>query len=135
MIKKVYDTIVTSLDIDTTVQNNLNTDNSKSVIAKIDTGATVSFIKQEIAKDLNLQALGLFRIKTANGYVDGIQYLINLYIDGEKFKDVPIIALPRLTTDMLIGMEFLKEGTTKITNDSGRTIFEFYLNPKRLDLF
>lgn len=74
-------------------------------------------------------------IDTANGRVMGMQYLINLCIDGEKFKDVPVIALPRLTTDMLIGMEFLKEGTTKIANDNGKTTFEFYLNPKEMDIF
>lgn len=43
MIKKVYDTIVTSLDVDVTVQNSFNVDDVCNLIAKIDTGATASY--------------------------------------------------------------------------------------------
>ena len=129
LLSKKFDKSNKNIIFDTNVVNTV----SKKIInikGKFDTGATDCYIKEAHAKDLGLYAIGSTIVTTANSSVHCKQYIADLEIEGEIFKDVIIIGLPNPGTDFLIGMDIIMQGKTVIepAKDSYFVTFERGLN-------
>lgn len=128
LIQKTYKSLVNSITLEIELENIENSNLNKTLQALVDTGSNLSYVDVELAKCLNLESVGTINVNTANGYVTGIVYIVNLHIQEESFKDFIIVALPKVKETILLGMNFLRLGDTHIKTSSGYTEFQFERN-------
>lgn len=82
--------------------------NGRAVDFLIDTGATGTAIPAALADELGLESLGTVRSSTAGGTVTGQIVRADLELQGGiKVERLRIVALPRLGTNPLLGMDVL----------------------------
>ncbi len=96
--------------------------NNKEVIGQIDTGAQVSVISASTAKRLEIPLLPLAHptsIRVANGKVTTATHKLNTLckipaLGNAVSLPVTCIVLPELSTELLLGMDFLSRSHAKI---------------------
>ena len=104
-----------------------NTDQSTTITAIWDTGATQTCITQKVVDELGLKPTGIGIVHTAGGEMQVNKYMVtvglppNLTIEG---VEVPVVTLPD-NKDALIGMDIITLGDFSITNKDGRTCMSF----------
>ena len=82
--------------------------NGRPVDFLIDTGATGTAIPASLADDLKLESLGTVRSNTAGGVVTGQVVRADIELQGGvKIDRLQLVALPRLGTSPLLGMDVL----------------------------
>ena len=82
--------------------------NGRQVDFLIDTGATGTAIPAALAEELGLESLGTVRSSTAGGVVTGKVVRADVELQGGvKVERLRIVALPRLGTSPLLGMDVL----------------------------
>ena len=124
-----FDSIQPGIFMDVTVSAPGSKD-KWSVKALWDTGASVSVISKDVAKNLGLEVKGFARLRFANGSERSSVYKIDLELSSDiVIKDLFV----RECNDggnfeMLIGMDVISRGNFRILNRSGKTFFEFEIN-------
>jgi predicted aspartyl protease len=99
-----------------------NTDQSTTITAIWDTGATQTCITQKVVDELGLKPTGIGVVHTAGGEMQVNKYMVtvglppNLTIEG---VEVPVVTLPD-NKDALIGMDIITLGDFSVTNKDGR---------------
>jgi aspartyl protease family protein len=92
--------------------------NGRQVDFLVDTGATSTAISAALARELQLDVLGLVKSKTAGGVVAGQVVRADVALDGGVTAErLQIIALPALGERPLLGMDVL--GRLRWTQDAG----------------
>lgn len=82
--------------------------NGREVDFLIDTGATRSAISAELARELDLEALGSVQSNTAGGVVVGHVARADLVLaGGVRAERLPLVVLPALGDKPLLGMDVL----------------------------
>lgn len=82
--------------------------NGRDVDFLIDTGATRSAISAELARELDLEALGTVQSSTAGGVVRGHIARADLVLEGGvRAERLPLVVLPALGDKPLLGMDVL----------------------------
>ncbi|MBA3598195.1 MAG: retroviral-like aspartic protease family protein [Methylibium sp.] len=82
--------------------------NGREVDFLIDTGATRSAISAELARELDLEALGSVQSSTAGGVVRGHIARADLVLEGGvRAERLPLVVLPALGDKPLLGMDVL----------------------------
>lgn len=82
--------------------------NGREVDFLIDTGATRSAISAELARELDLEALGSVQSNTAGGVVVGHVARADLVLEGGvRAERLPLVVLPALGDKPLLGMDVL----------------------------
>lgn len=97
-----------------------------------DTGASISSIDNTIASKLNLSAVSMKKIQTANGEVSCPIYLVSIILMNDN--DNPTFNIPvagsnlSKETDVLIGMDIISTGSFLFSKhpQSGKLFFEFF---------
>jgi predicted aspartyl protease len=105
------------------------TDNSHSITALWDTGATGSAITKRAAQALGLVPTGIKQVQTANGLCIQNTYTVNIVLlNGVRVTDLVVTELDGLVgadSDALIGMDVICLGDFSITNHKGKTCMSF----------
>ena len=102
--------------------------NGRQVDFLIDTGATGTAIAAALADELGLESLGSVRSSTAGGVVTGQVVRADVELQGGvKVERLRIVALPRLGSSPLLGMDVLgklqwqqRDGVLRIELDGPR---------------
>ena len=82
--------------------------NGRAVDFLIDTGATGTAIPAALARELNLEPVGTLRSNTAGGVVTGQLVRADLELRGGfSVRRLPVVALPGLADNPLLGMDVL----------------------------
>ena len=82
--------------------------NGKDVDFLVDTGATGVAIPTALADDLKLESIGTVRSNTAGGVVTGQIVRADIELQGGvKVERLQVVALPKLGTSPLLGMDVL----------------------------
>jgi aspartyl protease family protein len=82
--------------------------NGRAVDFLVDTGATRSAISAELARELELEALGSVQSNTAGGVVRGHVARADLVLEGGvRAERLPLVVLPALGDKPLLGMDVL----------------------------
>jgi len=82
--------------------------NGREVDFLVDTGATGSAISTALARELQLEPLGEVSSNTAGGLVSGQLVRIELQLrGGVQVQRLPVVALPALGEQPLLGMDVL----------------------------
>lgn len=82
--------------------------NGREVDFLIDTGATRSAISAELARELDLEAIGSVQSSTAGGMVQGHVARADLVLEGGvRAERLPLVVLPALGDKPLLGMDVL----------------------------
>lgn len=121
------------------------------VIALWDTGATMSGITKELARELGLEPFSMTSISTAGGLVSDVPvYRINFILSSNtnaefpagvvfeiendvKFFNVHITELPdNIGFDFLVGMDIITQGDFSITNKDRNSCISFRIPPDPL---
>jgi hypothetical protein len=99
----------------------------KEAVAVWDTGATVSYISNEVIKELGVRPFGYRYVDTANGRMKCGKYDISLYLPNSVvFQDIIVSGFSGgENIDMLIGMDIINAGYCSITNANGVTVASF----------
>jgi aspartyl protease family protein len=92
--------------------------NGEPVVLLLDTGATAMTINQELAERIGLPKGEPFIANTANGQVQGYQSVLgNLTFGPFEFKNVPIGVVPNLGSEVLLGMNIIKQFDIRTQNN------------------
>ena len=82
--------------------------NGRAVDFLVDTGATGTALSAELARDLQLEALGSVRSNTAGGVVTGQVMRADVQLRGGIIVErLRVVALPGLSDNPLLGMDVL----------------------------
>ncbi|MCL2333031.1 MAG: retroviral-like aspartic protease family protein [Actinomycetia bacterium] len=100
----------------------------KTVQGLWDTGATVTCITNELAKELGLKQLGVTEVGNAGGTSQQNTYLVNVVLPNNVLcVGVPVVSaeLRSQGLDALIGMDVIGRGDFSLTNCDGKTCLSF----------
>ncbi|PBC72461.1 retropepsin-like aspartic protease [Fibrobacter intestinalis] len=92
------------------------TGNSCHAKAIWDTGATLSCISPNIAKTLNLSAVGTTTNHTANGSTASNKHIVDIAIGNIRFQKIAVTAPPLPDDFVLIGMDLIGLGKFTVQN-------------------
>ncbi len=88
-----------------------------------DTGASISFISEAIAKEFDLKPIGMERVGTAGGMRNCYTYLISIGLPNNVVLSWMRVASGSLgDLDILVGMDVMREGDFAVTNCKGTTV-------------
>ena len=123
--KKEYPTLVedimTECDIYSAFGQKFHTDR-----AIWDTGADTTIISSRIVKKLNLQPYKAGGISGIGGDTDTNVYLVHVQVPtGDFVANVEVMESEFADIDLLVGMDVITFGDFLITNNDGKTTFQF----------
>ncbi len=139
----VYKYPVLSPKLISTVQVSHN-NRMKEVSALWDTGATVTCVSMELAKELSLVPTGMREIRTPSGAKTVNTYLVDLELPNKVTVTNVMVCDSDIGTQglgVLIGMNIILQGDFAVSNFKGKTTFTFripsqketnYVNEARL---
>ncbi|GMO58146.1 MAG: hypothetical protein Ta2A_03500 [Treponemataceae bacterium] len=97
------------------------------ITALWDTGASLSCIRPEIVKELNLSAVSMISISTpTDEHKESSVYLVNLHLPSSvSVMNIRVAEGVMRGCDMLIGMDVISLGDFVVSNYQGKTAFSF----------
>lgn len=104
--------------------------------AKWDTGATVTCISHELARDIGVEPDSAYRVATSNGTSIENGYRVGIVLpNGIELSDVSVLEsdIHGAGVDVLIGMDVMTLGDFSISSCDGHTQFTFRI-PSRGDV-
>lgn len=109
------------------VESVINSTKRLKIMAFWDTGAGISLIRPEVARELNLQPVSMTTISTPTSKDEPCNvYLINLYLPNHVVvQKVHVVEGIPSGCKMLIGMDIISLGDFAVSNFKGRTMFSF----------
>lgn len=91
-----------------------------------DTGATSSFITEQVVKDIGLNPIGMARINHAGGSQDCPTYLVSLWLPNRVcLPSIRVTQGNLKDVGLLIGMDIINQGDFAVNNKDGVTSFSF----------
>jgi predicted aspartyl protease len=122
-----YDDLSRILCNDIMIEPALNAGGLFKVVALWDTGAGISLIRPEVAKNLNLLPISKMYISTPTDEdVPTNVYLVNFYLPNRlKIPNVMVVEGIPSECDVLIGMDVIGLGDFAVSNYNGKTMFSF----------
>ena len=92
-----------------------------------DTGATITFINENIINKYNLQSIGDgFTDTLSEDKVPTKKYRINLILSNNiEFPNIEVACRDTRTCDIIIGMDIISQGDFAISNFNGKTKMVF----------
>lgn len=104
--------------------------NARPYKAVWDTGATNSVITQKIIDELELEFIGMTKVRSVSHVVNSEVYLVCIYLpNGVSIPNLRVTKGSLGDIDLLIGMDIIREGDFAITYNEGKTVFSFRMPP------
>jgi predicted aspartyl protease len=108
-----------------------NPEESVTIRAIWDTGATSTVVSPDVAGKINLVSVDKLGVYGVNSYTEVDVSIISIILPNGiilKNKRITICKLPP-TVDMLIGMDIILMGDLFICNADNRTLFSYAISP------
>lgn len=93
-----------------------------------DTGASMSFINESLARKLNLTPIDTGKTVTVNGISDAVYYIVDVVLSHDIiFKNLKVCATEtnRKDIEFIIGMDIISKGNFSLKNYSNELIMEY----------
>jgi predicted aspartyl protease len=124
---KTYNGLSRVLDSPVELESAIKPSGRMEFKALWDTGASISLIRPEVARALNLIAVSMIKISTPTSKNETSRvYSINVYLPNHVMVSSVMVAegIPG-GCDMLIGMDIIGLGDFAISNYNGKTVYSF----------
>lgn len=93
-----------------------------------DTGASMSFINEKLARKLKLIPVDTGKVVTINGSKEAVYYIVDVALSGDiVFRNLKVCGAQanREDIEFIIGMDIISKGDFSIKNNSTGMVMEF----------
>lgn len=93
-----------------------------------DTGASMSFISEKLARKLNLVPIDTGEVVTINGSKEAVYYIVDVSLSNEiVFRNLRVCGAQtnREDIEFIIGMDIIAKGNFSLRNESNGVVMEY----------